>query len=95
MYPQTKLFFWLLIIPFLSNAQAPIVGIADVANNFNSPVSVTNAGDGSNRLFVTEQGGTIKIVQNGMHLNVPFLDISSLTCISLVCFRTYRNQRLD
>jgi len=75
---QLIIIFWLLIIPLYSNAQAPYVGILSVADNFNSPVSVTNAGDGSNRLFVTEQGGTIKIVENGNHLKTPFLDVSSL-----------------
>lgn len=68
----------LLMIPMLSMAQVPTVGVIDIAGNFNSPVSVTNAGDGSNRLFVTEQGGTIKIVQNGIHLATPFLDVSSM-----------------
>ncbi len=47
-----------------------------VASGFSLPVHVTNAGDGSGRLFVVEQGGRIKIIKNGAVST--FLDISSL-----------------
>ena len=40
------------------------------------PVQVTHAGDGSGRIFVVEQNGRIKIVQNGVANDVLFLDIS-------------------
>jgi len=46
-----------------------------VASGFDHPVLVTNAGDGSKRLFVIEQPGQIKIVQNGAVMGTPFLDI--------------------
>jgi glucose/arabinose dehydrogenase len=38
---------------------------------------VTHAGDGSQRLFVVEQNGKIRIIQNGVTLPTPFLDISN------------------
>ena len=41
-----------------------------------SPLGLEQPADGSNRLFVVEQGGTIHIVQNGTVLPQPFLDIS-------------------
>ena len=42
------------------------------------PIAVTNAGDGSDRLFVVQQGGLIRIVgANGAVAATPFLDISS------------------
>ena len=41
------------------------------------PVDVANAGDGSNRLFVVERTGTVRIVQEGTLLEEPFLDITS------------------
>ncbi len=47
-----------------------------VAEGFVRPVYVTNAGDGSGRLFVVEQGGTIRIIADGVVLPTPFLDIS-------------------
>ncbi len=49
-----------------------------VASGFTHPVQVTHAGDGSGRLFVVEQPGTIKIIKNGAVLSTPFLDIRSL-----------------
>ncbi|MFN8457361.1 MAG: PQQ-dependent sugar dehydrogenase [Anaerolineae bacterium] len=47
-----------------------------VASGFVKPVQVTNAGDGSNRLFVVEQDGRIKIINSPVV--TPFLDIRSL-----------------
>jgi len=41
-------------------------------------VYVTGAGDGSGRLFIVEQIGRIRILQGGVLLPAPFLDIRSL-----------------
>jgi glucose/arabinose dehydrogenase len=41
-------------------------------------VQITNAGDGSNRLFIVEKGGLVKIINNGTVLPTPFLNISGL-----------------
>jgi hypothetical protein len=76
---QKTIFFVAIIFPILLWAQVPIVEVVDIAGGFDSPVSVTNAGDGSNRLFVTEQGGEIKIVEaSGNHIDTPFLNINTL-----------------
>ena len=48
-----------------------------IASGFDSPVLLTNARDGSGRLFVVEQTGKIKVVKNGYVLPTPFLDVSS------------------
>jgi glucose/arabinose dehydrogenase len=48
-----------------------------VAQGFHSPVLVTNAGDGTGRLFVVEQGGAIQVVQSGAVLSQPFIDLSA------------------
>jgi glucose/arabinose dehydrogenase len=45
--------------------------------NFSSPVYVTSPPGDRRRLFVVEQGGTIRIVKDGQTLAQPFLDISS------------------
>ena len=50
--------------------------LTPVAGGFDRPVLVTHAGDASGRLFVVEQSGRIKIVQGGVTLSTPFLDIS-------------------
>ena len=43
-----------------------------------SPVFITGAGDGSNRLFVVEQVGRIKVFQPGSTTATEFLDLRSL-----------------
>jgi glucose/arabinose dehydrogenase len=54
------------------------VELVPVASGFASPLDIQQAGDGSGRLFVVEQGGKIKIIQNGSVVGAPYLDISSL-----------------
>ena len=49
-----------------------------VATGLSQPLYATGAGEGSGRIFVVEQGGRIRIVQDGRLLPQPFLDISSL-----------------
>jgi len=46
-----------------------------VAEGFSQPLLLTNAGDGSQRLFVLSQVGTIWIISDGQVLPEPFLDI--------------------
>jgi len=50
--------------------------ITTVVGGLQSPLDVTDPGDGSGRLFVAEQGGRIRIVKNGELVGRPFLDIS-------------------
>jgi glucose/arabinose dehydrogenase len=42
-----------------------------------TPVGLTHAGDGSDRLFVVDQRGKIQIIRDGSVLPAPFLDIGS------------------
>jgi glucose/arabinose dehydrogenase len=73
---------WALMMVQPVAAQAPISASAyrltPIADGFNRPLYVTHAGDGSNRLFVVEQGGRILILKDGVKLQTPFLDISSI-----------------
>jgi glucose/arabinose dehydrogenase len=48
-----------------------------VTSGLSSPLDLEQPSDGSGRLFVVEQGGRIRILQNGASLPQPFLDISS------------------
>ncbi len=43
-----------------------------------SPVFITNAGDGTNRLFVVQQRGLIRVVQPGTTTYTNFIDLSSV-----------------
>ena len=40
------------------------------------PTSIANAGDGSERLFVTQQAGLVRVIDQGALLEEPFLDLS-------------------
>jgi glucose/arabinose dehydrogenase len=53
------------------------ITLTRVAGGFVRPVTITHAGDGSGRLFVVEQGGTIKVLRNGLVSPNPFLNITS------------------
>jgi glucose/arabinose dehydrogenase len=46
-----------------------------IVSGLASPVGITHAGDGSNRLFILEQEGVIRILKEGQLLPTPFLDI--------------------
>lgn len=47
----------------------------EIATGLTEPLFVTHAGDGSGRLFILEQPGTIRIIADGVLLEQPFLDI--------------------
>jgi len=65
-----------------SSAPAPLVvtgtalRLSPVATGLAGPVHITHAGD--ERLFIVEQPGRIRIVQQGSLVAIPFLDIVSL-----------------
>src|SRR5262245_8620245 len=47
-----------------------------ISKGFTSPVGMASPKDGTNRIFVIEQGGKIKIIQNGVLLPAPFINLS-------------------
>ena len=55
----------------------PTLEYVQAFTGLSSPVDISNAGDGSNRLFIVERVGVIKIIENGSILATPFLDIDS------------------
>lgn len=55
------------------------LGLEPVVGGLEAPLGVTNAGDGSGRLFVVEQGGAVKIVKDGRLQPGPWLDLSART----------------
>lgn len=78
----------LLPVPALAQAAPPADDVAalpaqvayyQAASGFTRPVYVTHAGDGTNRLFIVEQGGVIRVMllDDGFMLETPFLDIQS------------------
>jgi len=57
--------------PLLADVQLVPV----IPTGLSSPLFVGHAGDGSNRLFIVEQGGLIKVLQPGASSPTVFLDI--------------------
>ena len=53
------------------------LGLTEIATGLSKPLLVTDAGDGSGRLFVVEQTGRIRIIKGGAVLDTPFLDLSA------------------
>lgn len=52
------------------------VKLTQVAKGLTSPVGMAAPNDGTDRLFVIEQTGRIKIIKNGEVLSTPFLNVS-------------------
>jgi len=48
-----------------------------VASGLDDPIGIVNAGDGSGRLFVVEQGGLIRVLRGGVLQPQPYLNLSS------------------
>ncbi len=54
----------------------PEIELEERWSGFSRPVQLTHAGDGSGRLFVVEQAGTVRLIAGGEVQALPFLDIS-------------------
>ena len=68
----------LAALPALSTAQEPTIALEPVADGFVRPVFVTADGVNPDRLYVVEQTGTVRIVENGSLLTEPFMDVSKI-----------------
>ncbi len=84
---------------YTANAQPKII-YTTLLSNLSQPVCATNAGDGSNRLFIVEQKGKIKIYKDGSLSSKLFLDIGSILStvdeqglLSLAFSPDYKNNR--
>jgi glucose/arabinose dehydrogenase len=65
--------------PSLAPSFGPLegVGLEPIASGLADPIGITNAGDGSGRLFVNERGGRIRVVTaDGTLQGAPFVDLS-------------------
>ncbi len=84
--PLSRMVIFFLIFNILqsSQAQTPILTFDSLAGGLTDPVDIVNAGDGSNRLFIVEKAGRIKIFSGGVVQPVPFLDLTGSNLISTV-----------
>jgi glucose/arabinose dehydrogenase len=62
----------------ITNAQAPTLVYQPVITGLSSPVDIVSAGDGSNRIFVVQRGGTIKVYDQSLTLLGDFLTVTGL-----------------
>lgn len=92
----------LIVCNYKVFAQSPPVLIFDtlIRAGLSSPVDIVNAGDGTGRLFIVEQTGTVKILSGGALLPGNFLDIpDSITgggergLLSIAFHPDYENNR--
>jgi glucose/arabinose dehydrogenase len=67
-----------VMLPHVAQAAPnwPTLVLVQVAEGLQNPLHLTHAGDGSDRLFVVERAGRIRIIQQGTVLSTPFLDIT-------------------
>ena len=70
------LFFSLAILVAGVSAQGQI-RLQPYLTGLSSPVLVTSSKDGTRRMFVVQQGGTIRVAQNGANTTTEFMNITS------------------
>ena len=68
-----------LVVPLFLFAQDAEIRFMPVVSGIITPTDVQNAGDGSGRLFIVQQDGTVRILRAGALLPQPFLEIRSRT----------------
>jgi glucose/arabinose dehydrogenase len=56
----------------------PIIAYNSVITGLNQPVDIVNAGDGTNRFFIVEQGGAIKVYNSAFALQGTFLTVTGI-----------------
>jgi glucose/arabinose dehydrogenase len=75
-----------LAVALLGALFAPPVAAAIIwdkaYSGFASPVEVTQARDGSQRIFVVQQSGAIQIIKNGAVLTMPFIDLGGASGVT-------------
>src|SRR5215211_1867237 len=64
-----------VIFLFLSLPQAAAINLVPVVSSLSSPIFAGHSGDGTNRLFIVEQPGVIRVAPAGSSAASVFLDI--------------------
>jgi glucose/arabinose dehydrogenase len=75
---KLSLAFVAIFILFIVSKSQPVISFQTITTGLVLPLDVVNAKDGSNRLFVVEKAGTIRIWNGSSLLAEPFLDIRSI-----------------
>jgi Glucose / Sorbosone dehydrogenase len=72
---RVLLFIMALTLVCLSPPLVAQVQLTPIATGLSNPLFVGHAGDASQRLFIVEQGGIIRVLQSGQSTPIIFLDI--------------------
>lgn len=54
----------------------PEIALEEAWSGLDQPLLITNAGDGSDRLFIAEKTGRVRVVRGGRLLTEPYVDLS-------------------
>jgi glucose/arabinose dehydrogenase len=65
----------------LGVATSPHAGYVPFVSGLSSPIDIVAPPDGSGRLFVVQQGGAIRVIENGQVLATPFLSLTGATIL--------------
>ncbi|MEJ8566601.1 PQQ-dependent sugar dehydrogenase [Elongatibacter sediminis] len=70
----------LLTVDYVIPSPTDNLSLTPVATGLDEPVGIVNAGDGSDRLFIVERSGFIRILDTttGTKLSTPYLDLSTV-----------------
>jgi hypothetical protein len=78
---KTNQFLRCILAAALLALPSPLIAqqitLSPVLSGLSSPVFAGHAGDGSNRLFIVERGGVIRVMQPGASSSTVFLNISA------------------
>lgn len=81
-----KFYLFFALLGTLWAGELPALQVTEVVTGLQRPTSITHATDGSSRLFITEQAGVIRVIENGQLLESAFLDISDkVTRLDPIC----------
>ena len=62
-----------------ASSQPPLTFTPVISSGLSSPVDLVNAGDGSNRVFVVQQGGTIRVYDQQFAYTGNFLTVAGIS----------------
>ncbi len=69
------------------------VALVKVVEGLDEPTAIANAGDGSDRLFVVQKEGLVRVVKGSALLPAPFLDVRDLQLVE--CLGVVIRQQLQ
>lgn len=81
LYPTYRALLMLCFIVAFNTAirAQPILSLTPVIAGLNSPMQFVNAGDGTNRVFIVEKGGTVKVYDATFNFLDSFVTVNNIT----------------